>query len=206
MKLLHLDASARNEESTSRLLSKHAVGHLLDGGGQDLVYRDLNTPLIPYLDGITSEAFFTPPNERSAQQLESLSVSDALVEEFLRAEVLVLGTPMYNFTVPAPLKSYLDQIIRPGLTFRKVADGHLEGLCQLKHAIVCTSSGGKFSDTNMDFLRPYLREVLSFIGVKKIHVVNVERTNQSNEIKNKAINEAYELIESTVATIHASAR
>ena len=128
--VLHIDCSARTVNSISRRLSQAVVDELFKVEPSiQLIRRDLGTAAPAPVTSMEAEAFFVPLPNRTAEQVGALADSDTFTEELLSADTLVLGTPMYNFNVPASLKAWIDYVVRPGKTFRRVANGNLEGLC-----------------------------------------------------------------------------
>ena len=166
--VLHIDCSARTAASVSRMLSQAVVDQLsrIEPALQ-LSRRDLGVEAPLPVNNTEAEAFFIPPPNRTEEQAGALAASDTLTEELLLADTLVLGTPMYNFNVPASLKAWIDYVVRPGKTFRRVAKGNLESLCGDKKVYVCTASSGKSKGTDTDHLRPYLDVIFAFIGIKR---------------------------------------
>ena len=160
-----------------------------------LVRRDLGNEAPPPVNNTEAEAFFTPPPERTAEQVASLAASDTLTEELLVADILVLGTPMYNFTVPASLKAWIDYVVRPGKAFRRVANGRLEGLCGGKKVYICTAGSGKSRDTDMDHLRPYLDTIFAFIGITDVVYFDAEGLAWGEQERERSINAAIENIQ-----------
>ena len=122
--VLHIDCSARIADSVSRMLSQAVVDQLsrIEPALQ-LSRRDLGVEAPLPVNNTEAEAFFIPPPNRTEEQAGALAASDTLTEELLSADTLVLGTPMYNFNVPASLKAWIDYVVRPGKTFRRVANG-----------------------------------------------------------------------------------
>ena len=118
--VLHIDCSARVEESVSRRLSRAVVEQLFKSEqGEKLIRRDLGAAAPPPVNSVEAAAFFTPPPARAAEQVRALAASDELTGELLTATTVVIGAPMYNFTVPASLKAWIDYVVRPGKTFRR---------------------------------------------------------------------------------------
>ena len=193
--VLHIDCSARTAASVSRRLSQTVVDQLsrLEPGLQR-VRRDLGAEAPLPVNNTEAEAFFVPPAERSAGQIAALAASDTLVEELLAAEILVLGTPMYNFNVPASLKAWIDYVVRPGKTFRRVANGKLEGLCGDKEVYVCTASSGKSIGTELDHLRPYLDVIFGFIGISDVVYFDAEGLAWGEQERERSINKAVDSI------------
>lgn len=194
--VLHIDCSARNAASVSRRLSQAVVDQLLKlEPALQLVRRDLGIEAPPPVNNTEADAFFTPPPDRTGVQVEALAASDALTQELLRADTVVLGTPMYNFNVPASLKAWIDYVVRPGKTFRRVANGNLEGLCGDKKVYVCTASSGKSIGTDMDHLRPYLDVIFGFIGVSDLVYFDAEGLAWGEQERERSINAAVESIQ-----------
>lgn len=194
--VLHIDCSARTVKSVSRMLSRTVVDQLfkLDSGLQ-LIRRDLGAVAPAPVNDVEAEAFFTPPPDRTGEQVIALADSDTLTEELLQADTVVLGTPMYNFTVPASLKAWIDYVVRPGKAFRRVANGKLEGLCGDKTVYVCTASSGRSRGTDMDHLRPYLDVIFAFIGVTDLVYFDAECLAWGEEERERSINAAIESID-----------
>ena len=194
--VLHLDCSARTVNSVSRRLSGTVVDQLLKAEPSiQLIRRDLGASAPAPVNGVEAEAFFTPPPDRTGEQVRALAASDTLTEELLQADTVVLGTPMYNFTVPACLKAWIDYVVRPGKAFRRVANGQLEGLCGDKKIYVCTASSGKSRGTEMDHLRPYLDVIFAFIGVTDLVYFDAEGLAWGEQERERSINAAIESIQ-----------
>ncbi|UWQ62844.1 NAD(P)H-dependent oxidoreductase [Leisingera caerulea] len=164
--VLHIDSSARIEGSVTRDLSAQIVSRL--GAGQ-VIRRDLATPL-PLLDGAWVGANFTPADQRTNEQKQLLALSDSLVEELKQADTIVIGAPVYNFSVPSTLKAWIDLVARVGLTFQYTENGPI-GLLEGKCAIIVMASGGTQAGSDIDFATTYLRHVLGFIGITDVEVV-----------------------------------
>ena len=193
--VLHIDCSARTAESVSRRLSRAVVDQLFRvEPGLQLVRRDLGNEAPPPVNNTEAEAFFTPPPDRTAGQVTALADSDLLTEELLAADILVLGTPMYNFNVPASLKAWIDYVVRPGKTFRRVANGNLEGLCGDKKVYICTAGSGKSAGTDMDHLRPYLDVIFAFIGISDVVYFDAEGLAWGEQERERSVTAALENI------------
>lgn len=170
MTVLHIDASARTEGSVTRQLSSQIVARL---GDANVIRRDLATPL-PILSEDWIAASFTPAADRTDAHKAALALSDTLLDELRRADTLVIGTPVYNFALPANLKAWVDMIARAGESFRYSEAGP-EGLLTGKRAIIAIASGGTQVDSAADFATPYLRFVLNFVGITNIEVIAADR-------------------------------
>jgi FMN-dependent NADH-azoreductase len=180
LKVLEVAASGRNEGSVSRMLSADLLAALEERHGTiELNRRDLGKGL-PFVDEAWITANFTAAEQRSASQRAALAESDALVAELKEAEVLVIGTPIYNFGIPASLKAWIDMVARARLTFRYTENGP-KGLLEGKKAYVIIASGGVAVDSAVDFATPYLRHALAFIGITDVEVIAAERLNSMAE-------------------------
>jgi len=176
MKILHIDASARKGDSVTRKLSGQLVARLANNNEQ-VTYRDLSEGL-PYVDETKIGAYFTAPEERSDEQREAIALSDTIVSELKSNDVLVMGVPIYNFSMPASLKAWADLAARVGETFRYTESGPL-GLLENKKAYVVIASGGTRVDSSIDFLTPWLRHFLGFMGIKDVTVISADALNQN---------------------------
>ncbi len=178
---LLVSASAQQDVSLSRQLAEDLIDHLQARGEVDRVlHRDLSNNDLQFVTQAHIGAFYTPPTERSPQQQQLLSQSDTLLDELKSADVLVLATPMYNFSVPAVLKAWIDLICRVGETFRYTPAGP-EGLSRIKKAYIVVATGGAPIDSAVDFVVPYLKQVMKFIGINEIEVVAADRVNAQRE-------------------------
>ena len=168
--VLHIDASARTENSVTRKLSGQIVDRL---AADTIIRRDLASPL-PQLSEDWITANLTPAEDRDPVQRDILALSDQLIDEIQRADTLVIGLPVYNFSIPASLKAWIDLIARAGVTFRYTEDGP-RGLLSGKRAIIALASGGTPVGSNIDFASGYLRHVLGFIGIKDVEIIAADR-------------------------------
>lgn len=167
-RILHIDASARHDGSVSRALSARTVEHLRTPDAV-VVRRDLSRGL-PFIDAAWVAAAFTQEASRNAAQRATLALSDTLVDELHAADIVVIGTPIYNFAPPAALKAWIDLVARAGRTFRYTDQGPV-GLVEDTRAIVAIASGGTRIGSEIDFASGYLRHVLGFIGIRDVALV-----------------------------------
>jgi FMN-dependent NADH-azoreductase len=180
MKILEVSASGRRGDSVSRMLSNDIIEALETREGVvEVVRRDLARG-IPLVDERWIQANFTPEEERSRDQREALAVSDSLVEELQAADVIIIGSPIYNFGVPAALKAWIDMIARARKTFRYTSNGP-EGLLKGKKAYVVIASGGVPVDSPADFATPYLRHALKFVGITDVDVIAATQLNSRGD-------------------------
>ncbi|MFD1709544.1 FMN-dependent NADH-azoreductase [Ottowia sp. GY511] len=177
--LLRLDSSARTEGSHSRQLADQIEAHWRarhpDGRVQR---RDLATEAPPHIDAQTIAGFYTPPEQLSPALRAATARSDASIAELKVATTLLIASPMYNFSVPSPLKAWIDQVVRAGHTFT-LEGGRPRGLVERPSAVLALTYGlPGYGDqlATLDHLRPYLQSVLNFIGIRDIQVVSTEGT------------------------------
>jgi FMN-dependent NADH-azoreductase len=180
MNVLEVSASGRRADSVSRMLTQEIVDALESRSGKvELTRRDLSKG-IPLVDEQWINANFTAEEERSDEQRDVLAQSDSLVEELQAADVIVIGSPIYNFGIPAALKAWVDMIARARLTFRYTPTGP-EGLLTGKKAYVVIASGGVPVDSAVDFATPYLRQALGFVGITDVEVVAADQLNNAGD-------------------------
>jgi FMN-dependent NADH-azoreductase len=170
LSILRVDASARSDGSVSRQLGDEVIQALSAGNELTVLTRDLANAAPGFVDSDWIAANTTPTNQRNEKQKADLSLSDQLVSELMSADVLLITTPIYNFSVPASLKAWIDMIARAGLTFRYTENGPV-GLLENKRAIVTLASGGTSVDSPIDFATPFLRHIMGFIGIHQVDVI-----------------------------------
>ena len=188
MKILQVNASVRGAASASTRLAGNIVARLRElDPAAGLIVRELGSQ--PVLDEAALGALFTPVEARTPEQAERVAVDDATIAEVQAADVIVLGVPMYNFGVPVQLKAWIDAIARAGVTFRYTADGP-EGLLKGKKVYVALARGGLYRDTPADTQKPYLRNVLGFLGLQDIDFIHAEGLSLGEEAAAKAFAEA----------------
>lgn len=172
--ILRIDSSIKGPASVTRKVSDKVIAKLLaDTPTATVVERDVANGSVPLIDGSWIGAAYTPAGDRSAEQAELLSLSDALIAELKAADVIVIGMPVYNFGITGPLKAWIDQICRVGETF-KYTDAGSQGLIQGKRVVVSYASGGVPFGSGYDIASTYLRQVLGFIGVTDVAFVAAE--------------------------------
>jgi FMN-dependent NADH-azoreductase len=199
--LLHLDASANVAGSVSRRLTAGFISDWLDANPDDAVnYRDLNAEAVPVVTSHLLEAIYAPPGTYlSEKQRSALSASDALVDEFLGADMFIFGVPMYNFTVPGSFKAYIDQVVRVGRTMGRGEKG-LEGLVKGRKMLIISTRAGDYAKggprEDWDFHEPYLRKIFGWMGIKDITYVPVMNSRNQEE-QEKRVKEAGLLLRGT---------
>ena len=178
--VLSVQSSARTEGSISRELSAQVIDKLRETHGHvSLVTREADTET-PLLSGTWVAGSFTPEDQRDEAHREALRVSDQMVAELKAADIVVIGAPIYNFTIPGSLKAWIDQVCRIGLTFKYTENGPV-GLLENKKAIVVVASGGTPVNSEIDFHTPYMRHVLGFIGIHDVEFVAADRLMADQE-------------------------
>ncbi|WP_417684494.1 FMN-dependent NADH-azoreductase [Pseudidiomarina gelatinasegens] len=183
MNILHLDSGIFVDQSVSRKLSRDIVTHLSQSSGVKVTHRDLVTNAVPHLD---ADTLLDNENTLSAE----------LIAEIQAADVLVIGAPMYNFTIPTQLKAWLDRVLKAGVTFKYTEQGPV-GLLTGKTAYIASGRGGIYSQGDaaaLDHQESYLRNALAFIGITDVHVVRAEGLNMGDEPRQKGLSEAEEAI------------
>jgi FMN-dependent NADH-azoreductase len=188
MKILHMDSSVLGDNSVSRALTRKVAEawHQVEPAAV-IRYRDLGSEAPRHLSPDYFAISATPEPERSAAQATELKLSDALIEEFLAADVLIIGAPLYNFTIPSGLKAWIDRVTVAGKTFRYTAEGPT-GLAGDKKVVIVATSGGRYADSPVDLAHVgHLVTVLNFLGIKDITVVRAAGLSISPEDRSKAI-------------------
>lgn len=188
--LLHINSSVRNAGSLSRQLTAEFLEKWQATNPQDtIVERDLAIQPLPHLDEDMLGAFFAPETERTSQQSQIVQLSEELIAELFAADVIVIGAPMYNFSISSGLKAWIDHVARAGRTFKYHETGPV-GLLTDKKVYVFTSSGGIYSsgpNTAMNFHATYLKAVLGFIGLTDITFVHTEGVAMGEDAANQAV-------------------
>jgi FMN-dependent NADH-azoreductase len=194
MKLLHIDSGILGTASVSRQLSANAVAEWrLQHPNTEVVYRDLVAQPLTHLAGEQLFAAAADPSQQSPDMQAILAESEKALQEFLDADIVVIGAPMYNFGVPSQLKAWIDRIAIKGKTFAYTEYGP-KGLSGGKTVIIASARGGFYGAASpvaaWDHQEAYLKTVFGFLGVTDIRFLRAEGLNVSAEQKTKAIHEA----------------
>lgn len=186
--ILVLNSSISGEASVSRILVEDALQRLLDvNPGATVTHRDLGDAPIPHLTTATVagvRAVATTEAEHAA-----LALSEELVGELQAADIIVIGAPMYNFSISTGLRAWFDHVLRPRVTFTYTEAGP-QGLIMGKRIIVIESRGGLYSEgpaQPMDFQEPYLRVLLGFIGLTDVAFIHAEKVGFGPEAREAAL-------------------
>jgi FMN-dependent NADH-azoreductase len=198
MKLLHVDSSILGDGSVSRELTATIVAKWRSRQSDlSVTYRDLAAQPLRHLSGSLLFARSLPAEQRDPDQQDDIAVSDAVMEEFLAADIVVIGAPMYNFGVSSQLKAWIDRLAVAGKTFRYSAEGPV-GLAGGKTVIVASSRGGFYgAGTPMeaiDFQEKYLAAVFRFFGIPEIEIIRAEGVAVSPDHKQQALDAAHAAI------------
>ena len=191
--LLRLDSSPRGERSHSRQLTElYTQAWQQAHPDGKVVQRDLGRQPVPLVSEDWVAAAFSNPADHTAEQQAAIAVSNELVDELFAADELLIGAPMYNFSVPASLKAWIDQIVRVGRTFEYPS---YQGLVTGKKATIITARGGAGygpgeAMAHLDAEVPYLKSILGFIGITEVAVVYVGSLAGSDEVRQSSLENA----------------
>ncbi|WP_028620264.1 FMN-dependent NADH-azoreductase [Pseudomonas sp. Ant30-3] len=201
--LLHIDASARSDRSLSRKLSQAFVeSWLAHDGKTHVIVRDVGHTPPPYLTEEWIAAVFTPEAQMTPEKREELRLSDELIDELDRADVIVIGTPMYNYGMPATLKSWFDKVIRIGKTFTfdlDRGDYPLEPIMSGKKLIIL-SARGEFGfgpggvREHMNHLDTHIQTCAHYLGVDETHVISIDYQEFGDARYEASIADAFDAI------------
>lgn len=203
--LLQINTSIfSNNGQSTRLANDFVAGWRAAQPDAEVIVRDVARDPVPHLTAERFQAFVAKPGERSPEQQAIVDYSDELIAELKRADVIVLGLPLYNFGVPSTLKAYFDHIGRAGVTFRYTEKGAV-GTLSGKKAYVFAARGGFYAGTALDSQTTYVRDFLAFIGISDIEFVYAEGLAINDEQKQMAIAAAKKTISRLVAAPVAAA-
>lgn len=176
-KILNIISSPRGEASNSIKLASAIVDKLREKDPNATVkVKDLTLKPFPHLEVAHLNAFFTPPDQHVEEHKAAIRHSNEAIEEIMEADIIVIGAPMYNFSLPSTLKAWLDHIARAGITFKYTAEGPV-GLIVGKRVFLAVTTGGIYSEgpyAPYDFLTPYLKFQLAFLGITDVTTVRAE--------------------------------
>lgn len=198
MKLLHIDSSILGAQSATRELGAAIVGNWRrQNPGAQVRYLDLAREPLSHLTGEVLGARSAPADQRNTELLRDVAAGERALEDFLAADVIVVGAPMYNFSIPSQLKAWIDRIAVAGKTFRYTEKGP-EGLAKGKKIIIVSARGGIYSAgapaAALDFQENYLRGVFGFLGITDIEFVRAEGLNYGPAQREQAMTAALNAI------------
>lgn len=193
MKLLHIDSSILGDNSVTRGLGREVVEQWRQRHPDiEVTYRDLATEAPGHLTADSLAARQVPPDQLSPAQRAEAELGERLLAEFIAADVIVLGAPMYNFSVPSQLKAWLDRVLVAGRTFKYTEKGPV-GLAGGKRVVIVSSRGGVYSEgpaQAMDHQESYLKAALGLAGVTDVGVIRAEGVNLGPQQRGQAIRAA----------------
>lgn len=173
--VLRIDSTARQEGSYSRPLADRLIDGLRERvPGLDLIERDLTANPPPVVNADWFKAAYTADEEKTDNDRLALEASDELVEEFARADAFVITAPIYNFSVSAQLKLWIDQVARFGKTFTYTENGPM-GVLPDRPVYLVITSGGTEIGSDIDFASGYLRHVLGFVGLTQVEIIGADK-------------------------------
>lgn len=190
--ILLLTSSPRAESLSTTIAKELAEKINAQKPGSVIVHRDLAARPLPHIDDLFTAAIRKPAESRTAEENEAVKTSDALVDELLAADTIVIGTGLINFNIYSSLKTWIDNVARAGRTFKYTESGPV-GLATGKKVYIVLASGGVYSQgpaAPMNHAVPYLKSVLGFLGITDIETVYVEGLAFGPEAAEKAIGAA----------------
>lgn len=205
--VLVINSSARTLNSQSRNLTEVFVNHWKSSNSNTYItFRELGTANVPHINENWIAAAFKPETVRSEEEKEALKTSDVYIAELREADIIVLGTPMYNWSVPSALKAYIDQIVRVNETW-KLNPGNMEnpyiGLLENKTLILLLSRGsqgyekGEFN-AHMNFQTDYLKTVFKVMGVHNIHMIAIDGATLNPETLQQTVENSQQKVKSLI--------
>ena len=202
MNILQINSSIRAAGSHSKQLAQKIVERLITASAEahvvaQVVARDLAQTPHPVLDEVALQALFTPAEHRTNEQQARVALDDALIAEIQAADVVVIGAPMYNFSISVQLKNWVDAISRAGVTFRYGQNGP-EGLLTGKKVVVALTRGGIYKNTPNDTQMSYLKNFFGFLGMTDVNFIYAEGLAMGPDAEAAALSSAAQQIEEIV--------
>jgi FMN-dependent NADH-azoreductase len=190
-KILHIISSPRGDASYSIKLGNAIISKIqATYPGSTVKEHNLVKDQFPHLEESHLTSFFTPAANRTPENLLAIAHSEEAIAEIIAADIIVIGAPLYNFSIHSTLKAWIDHVVRSGITF-KIGENGPEGLIKDKKVYIAMSSGFIYSEGEMkamDFASPYLRAMLGFIGMTDLTIIRAEGTSipgiQDNALEN----------------------
>jgi len=192
MNILHIVSSSRGSASYSNRVAANVVDELVTRNpGAAVTVRNVAAEPLAHIDDDFVAATRSPNGPQTERQRALLAQSDALVDELFAADIVVIGAPMINFTIPSTLKAWIDNVARAGRTF-SYSEAGPKGLVTGKQVIIVGARGGVYSEAAkpLDFQIPYLKSVLGFLGMTNVEVLEVDGTAYGPEAAEKAVTAA----------------
>lgn len=181
MKILHIDSSTNGSDSVSRELTAAIIEHLREKNPDaEVTYLDLEASPLAHIDEVSTGAIRKPVEDQTDAMRAAAPAERAVLEQFLAHDTIVVGAPMYNFTVPSTLSAWMDRLGVPRVTFRYGENG-AEGLVKGKRVIIASARGGQYDfDALAENQESLLKAFFGFIGVEDLHFIRAEKTNSGD--------------------------
>lgn len=205
--LLIVNSSPRSN-SVSRRLTRHVAEEWMarNPGGR-VVERDLLAQPLPFLTESWIQASATPAADRTPEHKQALALSDTLIEELVAADVIVLGVPMHNFSIPAAFKAWIDLITRAGKTFSYTEKGPQGLIPEGKQVLAIVSRGGAYGAgtpaSAADFQVPYLRHMLGFVGLRNVTLIEADKQAFGPDVAQQSVDRAVKQLSALAESCHA---
>ena len=200
--LLIVNSSPRSNSVSRKLTRQFAEDWKARHPGAQIVERDLSDGTIPYINEPWIEAAHTPEANRTPAQRDLLALSDTLIAEIMAADVILLGIPMHNFSVPASFKAWIDQIARAGKTFSYTGQGPKGLIPSHKKVAAILSRGGTYASESpqgpIDFQVSYLRQILALMGLTDVTFIHADRQGMGGPAAQLATDQALQQVSSLV--------
>lgn len=198
-KILRLDSSIFSGGGASTLLNDQLVEHLqTQYGDTRVVRRDLASEPLPHFTAEYIQALGKAAGERDPGEVAQVALADELIRELREADILVIGAPMYNFTVPSTLKTWMDYVARAGDTFKYTSTGP-EGLLKETKVYINASRGGMHKDQVTDGVVPLLKSFFALLGLTDVTVIYAEGLNMGTDNRDKGLAKAQQTINTVAA-------
>lgn len=199
-KVLVVTSSILGHQGQSRALAERFKARAAQRDDLAVTERDLVALDLPHLGAEELQSWQAASEARTHAQRELAARSDALIEELLAHDVLVLAVPLYNLGIPSQLKAWFDRVLRAGETFRYTEQGP-QGLVEGKRALILAARGGQYAGTEMDSQTPHLKTMLGLIGIREVDLVFAEGLEMGDRHRERALEEAYQAIDGLVGRL-----
>ena len=195
MQILHIDSATTGEQSITRKLTDLVTQHFTEANPDaTVIHRDLVADPLAHIDPITTKALRTPPETHDEAVAAAYPDQRAVLDEFLASDIVIIGAPMYNFSIPSQLKAWMDRLGVPGVTF-KYSEAGPEGLAGGRKVVIASARGGEYSNDQMaENQESLLKTFMEFIGIEDLHFVRVEKTGFGPEAIEEGLAKAKEEI------------
>ena len=195
MQILRIDSATTGDQSVTRKLTDLVTEHFTEAHPDaKVIHRDLVENPLAHIDPITTKALRTPPETHDEAVAAAYPDQRAVLDEFLASDVVIIGAPMYNFSIPSQLKAWMDRLGVPGATF-KYSEAGPEGLAGGRKVVIASARGGEYSNDQMaENQESLLKTFMEFIGIDDLHFVRVEKTGFGPEAIEEGLAKAKEKI------------